>query len=111
MCTLNLGRHGTVFQSSNVECKQCYTCSIEISFVFAFCKSVSLFCVGAGCDISNGHMKYTKCLLFPSAYAEPSFMNLSMQEELALQMMMTVSSYVAAVWWRSVQALVRLNLV
>jgi hypothetical protein len=43
------------------------TCSIEINvFFFSFYKFMSLFCVGAGCDVSNGHMKRMKCLLFPS---------------------------------------------
>jgi hypothetical protein len=29
---------------------------------------MALFCVGAGCDVSNDNLKHTKCLLFPSSW-------------------------------------------
>lgn len=70
MGTLYLGKCGTVFPvlRCTVQTVSVYICSIEISQFFAleFYNFMSLFCVGVGCDISNDHMKRTKCLLFPS---------------------------------------------
>jgi hypothetical protein len=66
--TLYLGKCGTFFPvlRCTVQAVSVYTCSIESSvFSFHF-TNLSFFCVGAGCDVSNGHMKHTKCLLFPS---------------------------------------------